>query len=104
MAYLPRDKENQMNIKLLGAVTAVAGVLATAAIAPVMAHENTLQKMGKAIQYSTRKQAENVSDTAHRVVHENSVHHVRNHHYKYILTPAGDHVWLHHHYHHKKTM
>jgi hypothetical protein len=92
-----------MNFKMYSAVAALTGLLAIIAVGPASAHHSDLQKAGKAIQYTTRKDTENLSIDTHRAEKKNSIQHVRNHHYKQIITPAGDKIWFHHPM-HKKMM
>jgi hypothetical protein len=91
-----------MNIKILGA-TAAACLFALSLAAPVLAHENSFQKAGKAIQYTTRKDAENLSQTTHQAIGHNSIHKNRtgiNAHTRYVLTPSGAKYRIYHHHHH----
>ncbi len=95
-----------MNINKLGVVVIAAGLWAFAAGGPVLAHQNVFQKAGKAIQYTTRKDTENLSQVTHQAVHHNSVHVNRtgeNAHSRYVLTPAGNKYRIYHHHrrHHK---
>jgi len=93
-----------MNVKQIGVLTIAVSMWAATVAVPVMAHENSLQKAGKAIQYTTRKDSENLTQDTHRAVHENSVHTNRtgeNAHTKYVLTPAGNKYRIYHHHHYR---
>lgn len=93
-----------MNVKQMGVLVVAASLWAVTVVGPVMAHESSLQKAGKAIQYTTRKDTENISQDAHRAVHENSVHVNRtgeNAHTRYVLTPSGNKYRIYHHHHYR---
>ena len=63
-------------------------------------HSNTFSKIGHAIEYTTRKDAKNVSVTTHRAIGHNSVvrrNHGR-HHYNRVVTSQGHVRPVHHNY------
>jgi len=89
--------------QVIGALTVAASLLAMTIAGPIMA-ENTFTKIGKAIQYTTRKDSENLSQSTHQALGHNSVHHNRtgvNAHTRYVLKPNGAKYRIYHHHHHK---
>ena len=92
-----------MNNKLIGTVAAGASLSLLSIAGPAMAHHNMFQKAGKAIQYSTRKDTENLSQDTHMAIGHNSIHHNRtgvNAHTRYVLTPSGHKYRIRHHHRH----
>ncbi len=87
----------------IGAMIGAFAMLATASAAfaqghsmPTVPHKhnsNTLSKIGKSIEYTTRKDTENVTSDVHRTTHSKSI--VRNRHTgnNYVLKPNGHHVF-----------
>jgi hypothetical protein len=93
-----------MKIKTIGAAIVAAGFCVLALTTPALAHHNMFQKAGKAVQYTTRKDAENLSQTTHQAIGHNSVHHNRkgiNAHTRYVLKPSGEKVRIYHHHHYR---
>ncbi len=116
-----------MNISKLGAfVGALALLGAAAAGAYAQGHpnpatpqpkhnSNTLSKIGKAIQYTTRKDTENAVKDTHHATNSKSVTRNRHTGNNYVETPTGKHIFKsttnpkilhrkygrHHHRHHR---
>jgi hypothetical protein len=78
--------------------TLLAAFLLMGSISISLASENVLKKMGKAIQYTTRKDASNLSIDTHRAMGHNSVEERHNgwHKHKSIITPGGHIKRIHH--------
>ena len=84
---------------LIGACALLAmasAVFAQGHATPTVPHKhnsNTLSKIGKSIEYTTRKDSENLTASVHRGTHSKSI--VRNRHTgnNYVLKPNGHHVF-----------
>jgi hypothetical protein len=95
-----------MKFKVVSVVAVATGLLALSIWGPVMA-DTMMQKAGKAIQYTTRKDTENLSQVTHEAIGAKSVHSNRtgmNAHTKYVLTPSGNKYRIVHHHHHHHHM
>ena len=82
----------KLNIFQCGALVAIAMMFFGSSIVPVQA-ESTLKKMGKAIQYTTRKDAENLSIDTHRALSHKSVEKDRRHDARWVILPNGKKVY-----------
>ncbi len=83
----------KFNAKAVAALVAGLAVVGFVGAAPVQAQEkhdsNTLHKIGKAIQYTTRKDTENLSTDVHRGANHKSVVHNRKSGTNVVVTPGG---------------
>ena len=77
------------------AVTIAMGAMITSGMMPVaQAHDsNTLHKIGFAIQYTVRKDTENLDVDIHRAEHKRSVEADRQHNARFVVLPDGGKIY-----------